>query len=437
MSRLLSLSRIVLALAALAGSIARAVPPAEDGFKPLTAWRGYVSPDTMPDGWKIEDGVISLAKGGKGLFLVTKEEFGNFDLTFEWKISESGNSGVFYRSDERHASPPHTAPEYQILDNRLAKEPRRSPGACFSVYAPAKDATKPVGEWNSARILMQSNHVEHWLNGEKIVEYELGSAAWKQHAAKSDFAAGLDFGRLARGRIALQGKGDAVWFRKFMIRVLPDLPAGGWPDRILFLGNSLTRHGPLAAIGWTNNCGMAASAPEKDYVHLLLRRFAAANGGREPVAMIENIADFERQHGVMDVGTTFKKFAEFKPDIVILQIGENVPALATPEARAKFQKAVAALLVVLKPGAWDYNPRLLVCSTFMTDKTKDEILRQVCKDAGAAGVFVDLSALGQDESNRARAERKIDHGGVGGHPGDKGMAAIADAIWKAWRLLPR
>lgn len=154
-------------------------------------------------------------------------------------------------------------PEYQILDNRLAKEPRRSAGACFSVYAPAKDATKPVSEWNSARILTQSNHVEHWLNGEKIVEYELGSAAWKQHAAKSDFAAGLDFGRLARGRIALQGKGDAVWFRKFMIRVLPDLPAGGWPDRILFLGNTLTRHGPLAAIGWTNNCGMAASAPEK------------------------------------------------------------------------------------------------------------------------------------------------------------------------------
>lgn len=414
-----------------------AATPADDGFKPLTAWRAYVTHDSMPDGWKIEDGVISLEKGGKGQFLVTKEEFGNFDLMFEWKISTGGNSGVFYRSDERHASPPHTAPEYQILDNKLAKDPLRSAGACFSVYAPTKDVTRSIGEWNCGRIVMLGNHVEHWLNGEKIVEFELGSADWKKHVGKSDFAAGLDFGRLAKGRIALQGKGDAVWFRNFMIRVLPDLPAGGWRDKILVLGNSITLHGPAPAIGWTNNCGMAASVPDKDYVHLLLRRFAETNGGREPDTMIENIADFERGYGEMDVGTAYKRFADFKPDIVILQIGENVPAFAAPEAAAKFQKAVAALLALLKPGLWDYTPRLVVCSTFMTDKSKDDILRQACKDTGTAGVFVDLSDLGRDESNRAHTERKIDHAGVGAHPGDKGMAAIADAIWKAWRRLPR
>ena len=209
--------------------------------------------------------------------------------------------------------------------------------------------------------------------------------------------------------------------------------AGAAPDaakpkaeRIIFLGNSITLHGPNPGIGWTLNCGMAASAPEKDYVHLLLRRFADAAGGREPSSLVANIAGFERQYATFDAATGLKKQLEFKPDLVILAIGENVPALDTEDARAGFRKATAALLATLKQAG---APALVVRSCFWPNKAKDEILRQVCAEAG--GTFVDISPLGADEANAARSERTFTHTGVAAHPGDKGMAAIADAIWKA------
>lgn len=202
--------------------------------------------------------------------------------------------------------------------------------------------------------------------------------------------------------------------------------------RILLLGNSITRHAPKADIGWTGNWGMAASEESKDYVHLLARRFTEAAGGMAAEVRAENIADFEREYRTYDIKTRLKPLADFNADIVVLAMGENVPTLATEDDKAAFRSAVTTLLkLVMGNGA----PRLFVRSSFWPNAIKDDILKQVCRDAG--GTFVDISTIGRDEKNYARSERHIAHSGVAAHPGDAGMAAIAGAIWKAVTAGPR
>jgi lysophospholipase L1-like esterase len=197
-------------------------------------------------------------------------------------------------------------------------------------------------------------------------------------------------------------------------------------SRILFLGNSITLHPPKPDIGWTNNFGMAASAQEKDYVHLLLKLFTDAAGGKAPEAQIRNAADFEREYATYLIATKFKELAEFKADTVILCIGENVPGLATQAEQDRFKAAVKELLTLVKGSG---SPAIYVRSSFWPDGVKDGILKQVCAELG--GTFVDISRLGSDPKNYARSERKFSHDGVAGHPGDAGMAAIAEAIWGA------
>jgi hypothetical protein len=195
--------------------------------------------------------------------------------------------------------------------------------------------------------------------------------------------------------------------------------------RILFLGNSITVHGPAPKIGWEGDWGMAASAREKDYVHVLLSQIARATGGK-PKVKIRNIADFERGLDKFDLKEGLKEELAFEPQVAIVAIGENAAALETDEAKVRFKAAFASLLSQFKLHG---DPTVFVRSTFWRDAAKDEIMEQVCQDAG--GVFVDNSMLGTDETNHARAERKIDHDGVAGHPGDKGMKAIAGALWAA------
>ena len=192
-------------------------------------------------------------------------------------------------------------------------------------------------------------------------------------------------------------------------------------ERILFVGNSIALHGAKASIGWTNTCGMAASAPEKDYVHIVTRAVGTTTG-TAPVTMVQNIADFERRYETYDLAQ-LKKALDFKADTIIVAIGENVPALSSDEAKAKFKASILKLLTALKGSN---SPTILVRSSFWQNKTKDEILQQACQEAG--GVFVDISDLSKDESHFARSERSYAHSGVGAHPGDKGMQAIADAL---------
>jgi hypothetical protein len=195
--------------------------------------------------------------------------------------------------------------------------------------------------------------------------------------------------------------------------------------KILFLGNSITFVPSVPEIGWNNNCGMAASSLEKDYVHLLLKWFTAESGGKTPDARIENIADFEREYATLDLAQ-FDQLADFMADTLILAIGENVPVLVTVQDQAQFHVSVSELLTrVSRQG----KPVIYIRSTFWPDPVKDAILRQVCDDMG--GTFVGISHLATDEKNYARSEREISHAGVAAHPGDAGMAAIAEAIWNA------
>ena len=193
-------------------------------------------------------------------------------------------------------------------------------------------------------------------------------------------------------------------------------------ERVLFLGNSITRHGPKADIGWTSDWGMAASSIEKDYVHLVASGLGDL-AGKKPEIQFTNIADFERETAKFDLEGKLKANLEFKPTLVVVALGENVPGLKTDEAKAQFKADFAKLLTMLKSNG---GPTLVVRSSFWPDKLKDEIMRDACTAAG--GIFVDISALSKDESNYGRSEKKWEHEGVGAHPGDKGMRAIADAI---------
>lgn len=195
-------------------------------------------------------------------------------------------------------------------------------------------------------------------------------------------------------------------------------------SRILYLGNSITLHGPAPQIGWTGNFGMAATSEANDYVHLLTRRIATAAKG-EPQIRVRNIADFERNYGAYDVAAELKAELAFQPELVIVAIGENVAALKEDGARDRFRMAVEGLLKTLDGGG---HPTIVVRSGFWADPAKDEALQQSAKLVGAT--FVDIHTLGADPTMAARSERKIEHDGVAGHPGDKGMKAIADAIWK-------
>ena len=216
--------------AALLSSAAAAQPPTSGKpgpWKPLfdgtslDAWRGYKSP-TVPEGWKIVDG--TLAKTTPVKDIVTKDEFGDFELELEWKIGEAGNSGIFYRGTEEYDHIYWSAPEYQLLDNIKAednKRPDHLAGAAYELSVPPADAVKPVGEWNQTRIIAKGNHVEHWLNGRKTAEYEINSPEWKAKVDASKFKVYPNYGRAARGHIALQGDHNGeLAFRNSRIREL-------------------------------------------------------------------------------------------------------------------------------------------------------------------------------------------------------------------------
>lgn len=186
----------------------------------LAGWTGYKTA-TVPAGWTVADGV--LTRSGPGGDLMTAGQYGDFEMRFEWKVPEKGNSGIIYRIAETEQYPWQTGPEYQILHNQGhadGKNPITSAGSNYAVNPPVKDVTKPVGEWNEGRLLVRGNHVEHWLNGVKVVEYEIGSADWEARVKASKFAKLANYGRMTRGFIALQDHGDAVSYRHLKIRPL-------------------------------------------------------------------------------------------------------------------------------------------------------------------------------------------------------------------------
>ncbi|HEV2532413.1 DUF1080 domain-containing protein [Phenylobacterium sp.] len=186
--------------------------------KTTAGWRGFKAP--APDrGWHVAGGALSPdPKTSKDI--ITKDQFGSFELSFEWKISKLGNSGVMFHVIEQGTETYQSGPEYQILDNAHGERPPEQAAALFALYAPSVDATKPPGQWNQARLVVDHNHVQHWLNGKKVVEYDLGSADFKARVAASKFKQWPQFASSATGHIALQNHGDDVAFRSLKIRVL-------------------------------------------------------------------------------------------------------------------------------------------------------------------------------------------------------------------------
>jgi hypothetical protein len=190
--------------------------------KSTDAWRGYKAETFPAEGWTVEDGAIKATTGGHG-DIVTKETFRDFELELEWRVSPGANSGIFYGATEDQEYIWQSAPEMQVLDDDKhadGKNPKTSAGALYALIAPTGKVLRPVGEWNKVRIVVRGNHVEHWLNGKKVVEYDRGSDALKQLIAQSKFSAYPAFTASPEGRIGLQNHGDDVWFRKIRIRRL-------------------------------------------------------------------------------------------------------------------------------------------------------------------------------------------------------------------------
>ncbi len=188
--------------------------------KTTAGWRAFKGKD-CPPGWGVVEG--SLARIAPGGDIVTEEEFESFELSIDWRISKGGNSGIFFGVTEDHDNVWETGPEFQVLDNAGHKDggdTLTSAGANYALHAPIKDVTRPVGDWNEARIRVEGTKVEHWMNGVKLLEYVLDSPEWKALVVKSKFGKMPDYGTRRRGRIALQDHGDAVEYRNIKIRPL-------------------------------------------------------------------------------------------------------------------------------------------------------------------------------------------------------------------------
>jgi hypothetical protein len=209
------------------GASAIAQPAATSGWTPLfdgkslAGWRSFKS-EAPPSGWTVKDGV--LARTDKGGDLMTVGEYGSFELELDYRIAVGGNSGIMYRVVTQGNAPYWSGPEYQILDNERHPDAKNGPdrlsGSNYDLIPPSAAVSKPAGEWNTAKIVVKGNHVEHWLNGTKVVEYEFGSPEWTTMVAESKFKVWPLYGKAARGHIVLQDHGDLVEFRNIRIKDL-------------------------------------------------------------------------------------------------------------------------------------------------------------------------------------------------------------------------
>ena len=191
--------------------------------KTTAGWRGWKM-DSMPSGWQVVDGTLKRVKPAADI--ITKEKFKNFELSLEWNIAKNGNSGIFYRASEDADDNAiyWSAPEMQVLDDVGHPDGQSrltAAGADYGLYPSPAGVVKGPGQWNQVRLVVNGNHVEHWLNGVKVVQYELGSPDWEAKVKASKFAPHPRYGRNAEGYIGLQEHEYPVTFRNIKIRVLP------------------------------------------------------------------------------------------------------------------------------------------------------------------------------------------------------------------------
>lgn len=187
--------------------------------KNLDGWRTYKKDGTIGDAWQIKEGILHKIGGTKGGDVMTVETFGDFDLNWEWRIEKGGNNGIkYFILESRKATIGH---EYQMLDDEnYAKGPAKGMTASFYAVLPPAKGTKPMkpGAWNHSRIFVIGDTVEHWLNGELVLEYELGSEPVLKAVQDSKFKKHADFGKKVRGHILLTDHRDACQFKNIRIR---------------------------------------------------------------------------------------------------------------------------------------------------------------------------------------------------------------------------
>jgi len=199
--------------------------------KTTTGWRGYSKPAFPDSGWVVEDGALRCSgsgmgeAGGKGGDIIYDQKFKDFDLKLEWKIDSGGNSGIFYLGQELPNEPVwKSAPEMQVLDNighpdaKLGKDGNRMAGSLYDLIPAVPQNVKPVGEWNTAEILVYQGTVVHFQNGEKVLEYHLATPDWDKMIKASKFKDFPEFGKYIEGYIALQDHGNNVWYRNIKIK---------------------------------------------------------------------------------------------------------------------------------------------------------------------------------------------------------------------------
>ncbi len=186
--------------------------------KTIAHWRGFKE-KTAPASWKVEDGAITRV--AEGVDLVSLEQYADFEFEWEWKVPPGGNSGVMFHVSEAFEKTYHSGPEYQLLDNAGhddGKNPMTTAASSHSIAAPIHDMTKPVGEWNQSRLVVKGPHVEHWLNGMKMLEYEMWTPEWKALVKASKFNEFPEYGMQKTGHLVLQNHGDHVQFRNLRVR---------------------------------------------------------------------------------------------------------------------------------------------------------------------------------------------------------------------------
>ena len=191
--------------------------------KTLAGWTNFKKTTPPEKGWEIQDGWLHhIAKAGGG-DIVSAEKYSEFELSWEWRIAEGGNSGLkYFISDDRKGGA--VGHEYQMLDDDKHPDGKkglnRQTAALYDVLDPVNRPVKKPGETNQSRVLVKGNHVEHWLNGAKVLEYELGSDALKAAIAKSKFKTVEGFGTRFPGRLLLQDHGDEIFIRNLKLRDL-------------------------------------------------------------------------------------------------------------------------------------------------------------------------------------------------------------------------
>jgi len=192
-------------------------------------WRGYGMNEFPREGWVVEDDALFFRapeSGSSGLDIITRETFSDFELTLEWMISESGNSGIFYHVLEQDRAIYWSGPEFQILDNENHPDAdqgvngNRKSASLYDLIPAQPQNTNPFGEWNSIRIISNGPIIQHWQNGEKVVEYERWNQEWFDMLHESKFKCYPEFGAIRSGHIGLQDHGDEVKFRNIKIRRL-------------------------------------------------------------------------------------------------------------------------------------------------------------------------------------------------------------------------